>query len=651
MAIVQMKRFELFSFSQSAPRLHRALQLFRDVHFYDLRLEEQLEDVPLHEAVDQEALEEKETLLSQLRWMLKILSPYDQRPKGLKAMKDGLDVLTLQELEQKARSIDYRADFERLSGLHRQKEDLEVRIHSLEEKIRDRAEWETLTIPLETLTSGDSVDMFLGTIPKKLTDALDEALEGFELSYRELISDRGPTYHYLFVSHKSEREAFRDTLRRYGFSEVSFPKGKTIAALQEESREEIQRLKAEAEKIENQIAPMVENLPQYEAAYDYESNVHLKIETAKKFLRTEKIEWIRGYVPAEKEAELRKTLDETLPEGYHLEIEDAVAEDPQVPIALKNNRFVDSFSSITTMYTLPTYDEIDPTPFFAPFYWVFFGMMAADIAYGAIVFVATQLVLRLFNLKPSMKKFVRFFSYLSISMIIWGFVYGSFFGDLIPLPSLFDTQQDFIPMLIMSIAFGAVHLFFGLGLSAYLSLKHGDWQGAVFDVLFWYMALIGAVLFGLGALLALSPTLVSIAKWMMIAGMVGIVLTGGREAKSVGGKLAMGIYSLYNITGYIGDFVSYSRLMALGLAGGFIGLAVNLIVGMLSGLGIPGILAGAVVFVIFHLFNIFLSMLSAYVHTSRLTYVEFFGKFYEGGGVPFRPFIKEPKYSQFPENH
>ena len=236
-------------------------------------------------------------------------------------------------------------------------------------------------------------------------------------------------------------------------------------------------------------------------------------------------------------------------------------------------------------------------------------------------------------------------------MTIWGAFYGSFFGDLIPLPAVFDTQKDFIPMLIMSIAFGAVHLFFGLGLSGYMALKQGDWQSAVYDVLFWYMAVIGACVFGIGTMMGLSPMIVSVTKWIMIVGMVGIVLTGGREAQSIGGKLAMGVYSLYNITGYVGDFVSYSRLMALGLAGGFIGLAVNLIVRMLAGAGIIGLIPGIVVFVVFHLFNIFLSMLSAYVHTSRLTYVEFFGKFYEGGGIPFRPFVKEPKYSQFPENY
>lgn len=649
MAIVRMKRFELFSFAQSSPHLLRALQEFQDVHFYDLRMEES--DLPLTDSADMQELEQKEELLSNLRWMHRILSEYDERPTGLKAMKTGLDTLSLRELEAKAGEVDYLADFDALSDLQRRKEETAANISALKEKIRERTPWEPLHVSPEVLSPTASADVFLGTVPRKLMPGLMESLEDFSLSYIETVSEEG-NYHYILgASHHDESETFRETLRRFAFSPVHLPEGGSVAELQQESRAKIEALEKEKEAIVEQMQPYAAKLPYYEAAIDYESNLQLKAQAAKLFLRTEKVDWIRGYIPAEKENALRALLDETLPEGYSLEIEEASAQDRQVPVELKNNRFVDSFASITRMYAMPRYNEIDPTPFLAPFYWVFFGMMGADVGYGAIVLVLTQLALRMFNLKPSMKKFVRFFSYLSVSMIIWGFLYGSFFGDLLPLPAVFDTQKDFIPMLVVSIGFGAVHLFFGLALKGYMHLRDGDWQGAIYDVLFWYMSLIGAILLLIGGILGLPALIATIAKWAMIAGMVGIVLFGGREAESIPGRLAMGMYSLYNISGYIGDFVSYSRLMALGLAGGFIGLAVNLIVGMLFGAGIIGYVVGIVVFIGFHLFNIFLSMLSAYVHTSRLTYVEFFGKFYEGGGIPFKPFVHEPKYSQYPENH
>lgn len=171
-------------------------------------------------------------------------------------------------------------------------------------------------------------------------------------------------------------------------------------------------------------------------------------------------------------------------------------------------------------------------------------------------------------------------------------------------------------------------------------------MGAFYDVGLWFMTLIGAIvlLAGKGKL---STTAHNVFKWIMIVGMVGIVLFGARDSGSIGGRIAGGVYSLYGITSYVGDFVSYSRLMALGLSGGYIGYAANYICSMLVKGGIGGIIGAVVVFVFFHLFNMFLTFLSGYVHSARLTYVEFFGKFYEGGGTAFKNFRSTPEYIEY----
>ena len=208
---------------------------------------------------------------------------------------------------------------------------------------------------------------------------------------------------------------------------------------------------------------------------------------------------------------------------------------------------------------------------------------------------------------------------------------------------LVDPASQYNDLLIGSILFGVVHIFVGLAIKAYMLIRDGKSLEAVYDVLFWYMALIGGMLFLIFKLMNLSAVVANVSMWVMIAGMAGIVLTGGREAKGVGAKLGGGLYSLYGISSYVGDFVSYSRLMALGLSGGFIASAINMIAGMIGGNWF-GMIFIPVILIVGHLFNMFLSFLGAYVHTSRLMYVEYFGKFYEGGGKPFKDFRTENKY-------
>ena len=212
------------------------------------------------------------------------------------------------------------------------------------------------------------------------------------------------------------------------------------------------------------------------------------------------------------------------------------------------------------------------------------------------------------------------------------------------MKALFNPAEDYQSLLILSIAFGLIHIFFALGLKAYMYIRDGKVLDAVYDVGFWVLALVGAIVYLVSGVVALPAAAKSISSIVMTLGMVGIVATGGREAKGMAGKIGGGIYSLYGISGYVGDFVSFSRLMALGLAGGFIAGAVNMMAGMLAEKGIIGMILAVVIFIFGQLFNLGLSLLGAYVHTIRLTFVEFFGKFYEGGGKEFNSFRSKPKY-------
>src|SRR3712207_542468 len=383
---------------------------------------------------------------------------------------------------------------------------------------------------------------------------------------------------------------------------------------------------------------------------EYLENIILRDDVLSNFRKTDFVNIIEGYIPANLEEEFKTLVDNVSEKKSFLNISDVDSEDSKVPVILKNSKFFTLFESITKMYALPKYNEIDPTPILSIFYWIFFGMMVADFAYGLILCLSTGLALHFLKLRDKSRQFLEFFFALSFSTMIWGLIYGSAFGDLIHLPTqILDSSKDFMSILILSIVFGGVHLVTALGMKAYVLIKNDHLIDAFYDVFLWYLTLASIILLILSGRFAFSPIVKNLISVCAVLGMLGIVAFSARDAKTLAGRIGGGLYSLYGITSYIGDFVSYLRLMALGLAGGFIAVAINIIVKKLVETGCVGLIFGIVIFAFGQTFNVFLSLLSAYVHTSRLTYVEFFSKFYEGGGKAFKNFRAESKYFEIKE--
>ncbi|MDO4671425.1 MAG: hypothetical protein Q4A76_00715, partial [Porphyromonadaceae bacterium] len=307
---------------------------------------------------------------------------------------------------------------------------------------------------------------------------------------------------------------------------------------------------------------------------------------------------------------------------------------------------VRAFESVTSTYALPKYNEVDPTPLYAPIYALFFGMMSADVGYGLVLLILTTLGLKICNFTPNMRKNVKFFQLIAVSTAIWGFLYGSYFGASIPgMWRLFDLSKDFMTILIISIIIGGIHLAYGLLIKAYMQVRDGQYVDMFFDVIAWFLTLGGIICFLLSLAGVISSDIGNIGKYVMITGIILLVIGGARASEgNIVKRLVAGIYNVYGISNYIGDFVSYSRLMALGMSGGYIAFSVNMIAGMVWGKTFIGYVAAILILVLFHAFNLFLSCLGAYVHALRLIYVEFFGKFYEGGGKAFKFFRNKAKY-------
>lgn len=639
-----MSSFSLFTFDSDRDRLLHELQKFGSVHFTDLKADETLSEEGLETLEVPADLAVIDEEIQSVKYALDLLKQYDQRESGIKAMIKGKDSFTFQELEDKVSEFDYDpiiSKFRALTGKIDHLSQEEMKLKALTEELRP---WKKLDYEVKSLRDFTFSEVFTGTVPKKLMEKLKSDLESLKETHFEVLSEGKDEAYILGITSSTEREEFNEILRNNSYTSLSIPTEGTPTSEMEKIRVELSRMKSEKAEVKSEIKSMANHLPQFEEVYEYLLNKKLRFAAESNFLKTENVNVISGYVPTEKAVQFRKAVEGAQDNAFYLEIEDAVDTDKEVPILLKNGSFSETFESLTTMYALPTYNSVDPTPYLAPFYFAFFGMMVADLAYGIILLAITGVALKFFNLDKGTKLFVKFLFYLSFSVIAWGLIYGSFFGDLITLPSLIAPMEQYTELLVISIIFGGIHLFYALAIKAYLSFREGKPLDALFDVGFWYMALMGAIGFLASGFVPVPDMVKPISMWVMIIGMVGIVLTGGRENKSVGGKLAGGFYSLYGISGYIGDFVSYSRLMALGLSGGFIAVAMNMIMNMLFDMGPIGILPGIIIFVFGQLFNLFLSALSAYVHTSRLTYVEFFGKFYEGGGKAFKLFRNKSKY-------
>ena len=643
MAIVKMKKFTLFAFEAGRKRLLEELQRFGYVNFSKSDPIEEfdyLKDVEVS-TVGNNYVEES----TRIKWMIDYVGRFVEKEKGLSALKKGPIVYTFNELEKEANSYDYITDFNELSDISKKIDSNNQKITAIDNSIKEISPWKSIKEPIEDLNSFRKLKFIMGYLPTKSLEKFRTSIVDLKSTYFEEIDIVGRNSYCIIFTNQLEKEAVYENLRLNSFSEVNLEIKGVVSEEIQRLEDEKKILEEENSKLTDEIKKFTVNLQKMQSVYEYYQNLSLRNTVVSNFKATDKLDIIQGYIPADKENNFKELLEKLSASKVYLEIEDAKKDDPDVPIILKNNKIASLFESVTKMYALPKYDEVDPTFILSIFYWIFFGMMVADFAYGLILFVGSGIALMTLKFNDSTKKFLKFFFALSFSTMIWGLIYGSAFGDLITLPTqILDSSKDFMTVLMLSLAFGGVHLAFGLGMKAYVLIKNGNPMDAFYDVFLWYLTLTTVILVIVGKVITLPSIVNTIAFYGMIVGMLGIIAFGARDSKSIAGRIAGGLYSLYGITSYIGDFVSYLRLMALGLAGGFIAVAINIIVKMLVGGGIVGIIFGVIVFVFAQLFNIFLSFLSAYVHTSRLMYVEFFSKFYEGGGKAFKKFRSENKY-------
>lgn len=649
MAIVKMNKFTLLTFESKKEKLLHRLQGFSNVEFINLQDENIIENNEAFQSLSKDEVDSNiakyEEDLSKAKMTLDFLTSYMPKKSGLKALEDDKENLTIDELEEAVKNINWDEIYAKVKEKEDELHSIESKITKLEGEIEVLTPWQALDISFEALNELETVSSFVGSISKQYEEQLAETL-GTE--YVEIISRGNNDTNILVVSLNERRDEVLNILRGFGFSSFKSELNEVPKVAITNYAHEIEELKSKTFFVKEEVASFEEDYKKMKLVYDYLMNAVLRYKASNNFLRTTNTVTIQGWCEVEKNDELQKICKEVLNDEYYISFEEVKEEEVEVvPVKLKNGLLSKTFESVTEMYSLPKYNELDPTPLLVPFYLIFFGMMVADVGYGLTMFAVAFCAMKFLKLDKKNQDFARFFLYLSIPTTIIGLIYGSFFGDAVKIPGLISPTEDVNTLLVASLVFGVVQIFFGLGIKAYALIKSGKPKDALYDSGSWLITLISIGLLAGSMMLGWSPIIKYISIAGMAVGMIIIVLTGGRAEKTKGAQIGQGLYALYGITGYIGDLVSYTRLMALGLAGGCIASALNLLMQSLTGFWVILI---PVVFILAHVFNLLLSLLGAYVHTARLQYVEYFSKFYEGGGKAFTPFKASEKYMNLKEN-
>ena len=502
------------------------------------------------------------------------------------------------------------------------------------------APWLTVDAPLGG--ADGALAVFFGTAGLNVTDdalkALADSLDGL-LTWQQASSDRSLRY-LLVMCHGSVKERALSALRDLGFSTVSF-RGMTGTAKENDKAlaENLAALEKERQEIEQRIAGLGGKREALLEASDRAAIALRREEAKSRLVGTDKVFLLEGWLPADHCAALEKALE---PFTCAIETREPTEDEyPQVPVQLKNNKLTRPLNMVTEMYSLPAYGTLDPNPLMAPFFILFYGIMMADMGYGLLMMIASVIISKKYRPKGTSGELFSLLGLCGISTFIMGALTGGFFGDFLTqlvaivspgtvfaLPKLFDPLDDLTMILIGSMALGMVQIVTGMAISLIEKCKRKKFLDAFFEEITWWIVFIGIALLALGRGAA-----------VLYVG-CALVLLGPIVQGKGWGKLTGVFGSLYNhVTGYFGDILSYTRLMALMLAGSVIAQVFNMLAAM------PGnVIAFIIISMLGNAMNFGLNLLGCYVHDLRLQCLEFFNKFYVDGGKPFRPMTLDTEY-------
>lgn len=656
MAKLKIKKFELCASQSDAKQLIEALQKLSCVEL------EKIDDDRFFPVQTKETVVTYDRNITVVSNALTVLEKHSLLKKG--GMFSGRETVESQKFYDAGKNIDsIMKCAHEIVNLDAKISDASLEIVRCENKIRELEVWKRLDLP-SNFKGTKFTKVILGTFPyeadaeKIVKSLIDENPEICEYNIEVVYSSRQMSA-VCVLCHNEVYDFVFSSLRKIGF---------TLLTNTDEicAGEKIESLKEQINALENTISQSQKDIQdkkdcqdKLKLLYDYLSVKRDEYKNLENAAFSQKTMLIKGYIPERNEKAVKKVCSE-----YSCAVEFFEPdENDDVPVELVNGKFSEPVEGITKMYALPSKKDIDPSSIMAFFYYLLFGMMLSDAGYGLAMVLGCAFILKKTSVEGSMRKNIKMFLYSGISTTIWGALFGSWFGDLIPVictnflgfekaPDIalwFEPIKDPIKLLLFSFLIGIFHLFLGLITFGVIQWKNKNYASAIFDTVPIILTVSGAAALCGNILMPMPKIAMEIGKYLAIIGVVLIVLTTSRTSKNILVRLGGGLYGLYNVaSGYLSDILSYSRLLALGLATGSIASVVNMIGVMPEGTTMKAVML-IVVCLIGHPLNMAINVLGAYVHANRLQFVELFSKFYEGGGRAFEPLKIDTKFFKLKE--
>ena len=624
MAILGMKRLTLVAHQDSRDKLLKNLQKLGAVEVIQVKLE------GLAEARQSTALTLLEARYAAVREALETLRPYDTNKPSFLTPKPPISRTDLETTAERFAEAD--EDIAKIKAFADDLNAVKARRQRLKNRIIQLMPYIRLDMPLQSVSENKYTVCLLGTIPDDAKEKYAQiVLDYTDSAYFQMYEDQKDASAVFVVMHKSVQEKLTGELKYIGFSEA-FTKDLigTPADIIADCESELLSLDEETKEYEDKARSYVAYKPLLTALEDYLANEIERARCVDRLGETGSAFALEGWVIAEAADSVEKAVLMSAPEAY---VHFRDPEDGEIPpTVLKNPRVIQPFEAVTDMYAVPSSRGFDPNAIMAFFYFIVFGMMVGDFAYGVILTLGAFMVLKLKKPSGMFRRITTVVMYCGISTALWGLFFGTIFS-IEGVPYVLSPLQDAdgaMATLGLCLGIGVLHILTGLGIGAYMDIKRGHFFAAIFDRVSWMLVIVG------GIMVLVGGSIGNVGSYLAIAGVLILLFTQGRSKKGVVKKVMGGLSSLYGVTSYVSDILSYCRIFGMGLATTVIAMVFNTIAGLMMG-GVAGYIFGIVILTVGHVFNIAINALGAFVHSARLQYIEFFNKFYEGDGHAFMP--------------